>query len=181
MDTLINMMNDGRCQPMILVMPDCNKWIVKKRPIKHGNRWKCVIRYMELSHEHKLEYAVSDLMDMIDTTYAVTPECTVAGLSDGARIAANVANTRPDRIRIVGLFSPVLHKNQLPKDSTQQFVIYVGKKDIFKANGKRFHKRLTKAHIPHEYIEIQGSHDWPVWRKCLSDFLRKSSKKAPVE
>ena len=45
-------------------------------------------------------------MTMIDTTYQVTDLCAVAGLSDGARIAANIANTRPDRIRTVGLFSP---------------------------------------------------------------------------
>ena len=174
-DTLIQMMKDGRCQPMILVMPDCNKWIVKKRPLTHGNRWKCIIRYLELSNEHKLEYAISDLMSMIDTTYATTDQCAIAGLSDGARMAANVANIRPDRIRFVGLFSPVLYKEQLPKDPSQTYLIYVGKNDIFKANGKRFHKRLTKADYPHQFIEIQGSHDWPVWRKCLSDFLEKIS------
>lgn len=172
-DTLIQMMKEGRCRPMILVMPDCSKWIVKKRPLKHGNRWKCVIRYVELSHEHKLEYAISDLMTMIDTTYRVTEECAIAGLSDGARIAANVANIRPDRIRTVGLFSPVLHKKQLPKDTTQSVYIYVGKNDLFKANGKRLHRRMTKAGFPHQYIVLKGHHDWPVWRKCLSDFLEK--------
>lgn len=178
-DTLIQMMKDGRCQPMILVMPDCNKWIVKKRPLTHGNRWKCIIRYLELSNEHKLEYAISDLMTMIDTTYQVTDQCAVAGLSDGARIAANIANTRPEKISTVGLFSPVLHKKQLPGQTAQSYnvsyYIYVGKNDIFKANGKRFHKRLIKADYPHQFIEIQGSHDWPVWRKCLSDFLEKIS------
>ena len=170
-DTLIQMMQDGRCQPMLLVMPDCNKWIIKQRPLKHGNRWKCVIRYVELSHEHKLEYAISDLMTMIDTTYSVTEYCAVAGLSDGARIAANIANTRPDKIRTVGLFSPVLHKKQLPQDPTQSYYIYVGTNDIFKSYGKRFHRRMNRTGNSHEYIEIQGSHDWPVWRKCLSDFL----------
>ena len=170
-DTLIRMMEEGRCQPMILVMPDCNKWIIKERPISHGHRWKCIMRYGKLSHEHELEYAISDLMTMIDTTYNVTDECSIAGLSDGARIAANVANTRPDKIRTVGLFSPVLHKDQLPKDPTQVYRIYVGKNDFLKPSGKRFHRRMTKAGYPHQYRELKGSHNWLIWRQCLADFL----------
>lgn len=170
-DTLKTMIEQGRCRPMILVMPDCNKWIFKERPITHGNRWKCVTHYPQLSREHILEYAVSDLMTMIDTTYQVTEQCAVAGLSDGARIAANIANTRPDRIHTVGLFSPVVYKKQLPKNTGQSYIVYVGKNDFFKPNGKRFHRRMTKADYPHQYIETQGGHDWPVWRKCLSDFL----------
>lgn len=170
-DTLATMISQGRCRPFILVMPDCNKWIFKERPITHGNRWKCVTHYPELSHEHTLEYAVSDLMTMIDTTYHITEQCAVAGLSDGARIAANIANTRPDRIYTVGLFSPVVYKKQLPINTGQSYYIYVGKNDFFKPNGKHFHRRMTKAGYDHQYIEIKGGHDWNVWRKCLADFL----------
>ena len=101
-----------------MVMPDCNKWPFKERPVSHGNLWKCLMHYGRLSREHELEQSISDLMDMIDTTYCVS-SCAVAGLSDGGRIAANVANLRPDRVRQVGLFSPVLHKDQLPNDSTR--------------------------------------------------------------
>lgn len=181
MDTFAKMIAEGRCEPMLLVMPDCNKWPFKERPVRHGNKWKCVTHYGKLSREHELEYAVSDLMDKIDTTYNVIDKCFIAGLSDGARIAANVANTRPDKIRTVGLFSPVIHKGQLPKDSTQQFVIYVGKNDIFKANGKRFHRRMTKAGYPHQYIERKGGHTWRMWQDCLSDFLSRRTKKESIE
>lgn len=172
-DTLEAMMADGRCEPMILVMPDCNKWPFKERPIDHGNLWRCLTHYGKLSHEHVLEYAVSDLIDMIDSTYEVSDECMIAGLSDGARIAANVANTRPDKIRTVGLFSPVIYKDQLPKDSTQFYAIYVGKNDFFKPNGRRFHRRMTQAGYEHQYKIIKGSHNWQIWRQCLSDFLEK--------
>ena len=171
-DTLARMIAEGRCEPMILVMPDCNLWPVEERPLSRGNRFQCIMGYSALSHEHILEYAVSDLMTMMDTTYATSDQCAVAGLSDGARIAANIANLRPDRIRSVGLFSPVLHKEQVPQDPTQQVSIYVGKSDFFKPNGKRLHRRMTKAGHPHAYIEIPRNHDWPVWRKCLSEFLK---------
>ena len=170
-DTLCRMLAEGRCRPMMLVMPDCNKWPFKERPVDHGNIWKCIIHYPRLSREHEIEYALSDLIDMIDSTYHPLPDCAIAGLSDGARMAANVANLRPEHIRTVGLFSPVLHKDQLPKDSTQVYRIYVGKSDIFYSSGNRFHRRMEKAEYPHQWIRMSGNHNWRMWRQCLSDFL----------
>ena len=172
-DTLEALIASGRCQPMLLVMPDCNKWPFKKRPVDHGNLWKCVTHYGKLSREHEIEYAISDLIDMIDTTYHVS-SCAIAGLSDGARMAANVANKRPDRIQSVGLFSPVLRKDQLPKDSAKNYFIYVGQNDMFFMSGERFHRRLNKINYPHQWIVLPGYHNWQMWRRCLSDFLEKS-------
>ena len=170
-DTLDKQIAEGKCQPMMLVMPDNNKWPIKTRPITHGNLWKCVTHYSLLSREHDLELAISDLIDKLDTTYRIT-SCAIAGLSDGGRMAANAANVRPDRLRTVGLFSPVLFKDQLPKDKTQTYFVYVGTSDMFYQNGKRFHKRLEKEYYPHYYFEKKkGHHTWPMWRWCISDFL----------
>ena len=174
-DTLCRMIAEGRCEPMILVMPDCNKWPFKERPTHHGNLWKCLFHYGKLSREHDLELSISDLMDMIDTTYCVST-CAIAGLSDGGRIAANVANLRPDRVRTIGLFSPVLHKDQLPIDSTQQYFIYAGKQDIFAPSAKRFHKHLLRAGYPHQYIVLKGNHNWKMWRQCLPLFLKEQTE-----
>ena len=171
-DTLETKIAAGLCPPTILVMPDCNRWPFRERPVDHGNLWRCVIRYPRLSHEHEVERALSDLIDMIDTTYYVS-SCAMAGLSDGGRIAANAANRRPDRISTVGLFSPVLYKDQLPDDSTQTYYIYVGNSDMFYINGNRFHRRLQKAGYPHTFIVMKGSHNWKVWKQCLSDLLQK--------
>ena len=185
-DTLQALIDAGRCAPMLLVMPDCNLWPTEERPLTRGSRWKCVWRYAELSHEHTLEYAVSDLMDMVDTVYH-TSWCAVAGLSDGARISANIARVRPDRILAVGMFSPVVHKEQLPltiKDTvagndslaaeeSAVYFVYTGRRDMFHPNAKRFHRRLEKACVPHVYVESIGGHTWRNWRLYLSDFLGK--------
>ena len=179
-DTLETMLAQGRCQPMMLVMPDCNKWPFKERPVKHGNLWKCLVRYPRLSREHEIERAVSDLIDMLDTTYH-TSRYSIAGLSDGARIAANVANIRPDRIGAVGLFSPVVHRDQLPDTTdvtlldTRCYSVYVGKKDIFGANGKRYYRRLRKREEQVRYVEFPENHTWRMWRRCLSDFLEHTA------
>jgi len=173
-DTLEAMITSGRCQPMILVMPDCNKWPFKERPTHHRNLWKCVFHYGKLCREHQLEEALSDLMDMIDSSYLVS-DCAVAGLSDGGRMSANLANRRPDRVRAVGLFSPVLRKDQLPQDTTQRYAVYIGKQDFLKGSGKRFHRRMTKQNFPHRFIELDGKHTWPMWQRCLSDFIENLS------
>lgn len=159
----------GLCEPMILVMPDCNRWVIKERPC-HKKLWKSVIRYPFMSHEHQIEKSVSLLIDSIDSLYHPTT-CAVAGLSDGARIAANIANYRPDRIHEVGLFSPVLYKAQLPKDSNLHYSIYIGKQDFLKPNGKRFHKRMLKNNFPHTFIELHGKHNWTMWQQCLREFV----------
>ena len=178
-DTLEKQLAEGRCKPMMLIMVDNNKWPIKTRPITHGNLWKCVSHYSALSREHDLEYAISDLIDKVDSTYRVTT-CAIAGLSDGGRMAANAANKRPDRLRTVALFSPVLHKDQLPKDSTQNYYVYVGTSDMFYASGKRFHKNMVKANRPHHFIEkAKGHHTWPMWRWCISDFLGRISAEDP--
>lgn len=172
-DTLEKQIAEGRCEPVILVMPDCNKWPYKERPDHHGNLWRCLIHYGKLSREHDIECAISDLIDMIDTTYRVSSDCAIAGLSDGARMSANVANKRPDRIRHIGLFSPVLRKEQLPKDSTQIISVFAGKNDIFFHNGEHFSRRLNKRGQPHHMIVLNGSHNWRMWRQCLSLFLEQ--------
>lgn len=171
-DTVDTMVAAGRCLPTMLVMPDVNKWDFD---VCYGNGklWSTLFRYSRLRREHILEYAVSDLIDFIDSTYHTTGICAIAGLSDGARISANVSNIRPDRVRAVGLFSPVLRKEQLPKDSTQNYYIYVGKGDIFYANSCRFHRRMNRRHLVHRFIVLRGTHDWPVWRSSLSAFLEQ--------
>ena len=175
-DTLETMMTAGRCRPTMLVMPDVNKWDFDVCS-SGGKLWSCLFRYSSLTHEHVLEYAISDLIDHIDSIYRATGTCILAGLSDGARISANVANLRPERVSAVGLFSPVLHKEQLPANpdnSTLNYHIYVGRNDIFYASSRRFHRRLNRLNRPHQLVIVPGTHDWPVWRSSLADFLEQT-------
>ena len=169
---LENMVAEGQCRPMILVMPDVNAGVHEDRP-SHHTLWNNVCKYPQLCHNHDIEKALIELILMIDTTYRVSDERYIAGLSDGARIAANAANLLPGYFKAIGMFSPVVHKKQLPQDSAAVYV-YTGKKDMFHANAKRFNRRLEKKQIAHVYIETTGGHTWRNWRIYLSDFLRRS-------
>ena len=167
-----NLVAIGKCEPMIIVMPDVNYGVHEDRP-SHHTLWNNVCKYPYLCHNHDIEKALVELILMIDTTYRVSDERYIAGLSDGARIAANAANLLPGYFKAIGMFSPVVHKKQLPQDSTTVYV-YTGKRDMFHANAKRFNRRLEKKQIAHVYIETTGGHTWRNWRIYLSDFLRRS-------
>ena len=165
-----NLIAEGRIEPLIVVMPDCNTGVHEDRP-SHHTLWNNVWHYPRLCHDHSLEHAMEDLMLHIDTTYHISGRCAIAGFSSGARIAANIVNRYPNRFQAVGLFSPVVYKEQMPKTDIPPFYIYMGKDDMFINNGRRFHKRLTKSGIDHFYTENEGGHTWRNWRLYLSDFL----------
>ena len=165
-----NLAANGKCAPMILVMPDVNYGVHEDRP-SHHTLWNNVFNYPRLCHNHDLEKALVDLTAHIDSTYSVSAHRYIAGFSDGARIAANTANLMPDYFQAVGLFSPVVHKDQLPQDSTV-YSVYTGKKDLFHGNAKRFYKCLAKQSTAHRYIETTGGHTWRNWRLYLADFIR---------
>ena len=169
---LENLVAEGRCEPMILVIPDVNFGVHEDRP-SHHTLWNNVFNYPRLCHDHSLELALEDLMQYMDTTYRVSEHRAIAGFSSGARIAANIVNRYPDKFQAVGLFSPVVYKEQIPKTNIPPFYIYMGKDDMFINNGRRFHKRLTKSGIDHFYMENEGGHTWRNWRLYLSDFLTK--------
>lgn len=170
---LENLVTEGKCEPMILVMPDVNVEIHEDRP-SHYTLWKNICNYSRLCRDRNIEQALVELIQMVDTTYRVSDLHYIAGLSDGARMAANTANLLPNYFSAVGLFSPVVHKEQLPKDSATYYV-YTGKRDMFHNNAKRFNRRLDKVQAPHEYTESIGGHTWRNWRLYLSDYLIKIS------
>lgn len=172
---LENLVAEGKCEPMILVMPDVNVEVHEGYQ-SHYTLWKNICNYGRLCHAQDIERALVELIQMVDTTYLVSDKRYVVGLSDGARIAANTANLLPDYFSAVGLFSPVVHKEQLPKDS-EMYYVYTGKKDFFHGNAKRFKRRLEKAKVPHKYTETIGGHTWRNWRLYLSEFLNTISTK----
>ena len=165
--------------PMIVVMPDCNTGVHEDRP-SHHTLWNNVWHYPRLCRDHSLELALEDLMQYMDTTYRVSDQRYIAGFSSGARIAANIVNRYPDKFQAVGLFSPVIYKEQIPQKSQISnhksqisYHIYMGRSDMFINNGRRFHKRLTKSGIDHFYMENEGGHTWRNWRFYLTDFLER--------
>ena len=174
-----NLVARGKCQPMILVMPDVNVNPKEGTPT-HRSLFNNIMNYSRLCHDHDIERSLVDLMVFVDSTFRVSDKHYIAGLSDGARIAANTANLLPGYFEAVGMFSPVVHKEQLPitdnPSPITHYYVYSGKTDMFHANAKRFNRQLDKTQIPHIYTETIGGHTWRNWRIHLSDFMEQISQ-----
>ena len=46
-----------------------------------------------------------------------------------------------------------------------------GADDFLLAENRSFHRHLESLHIPHEYEEFPGGHDWPYWDKHVQEAI----------
>jgi len=53
------------------------------------------------------------------------------------------------------------------------FWVACGDKDFLFQRNREFHAMLEAKGIRHEYVETEGDHSWPVWRRYLVDFTPK--------
>ena len=84
----------------------------------------------------------------------------------------NLANVNENRFQYVGLFSPVVHRKQLPTDQSTIYWIGSGKGDIFHSQSCRFVKKIKDKQTSFVYYNTSGGHTWRNWRHYLSEFLQ---------
>ena len=181
---LENLIAEGKAEPMIIVMPDCNIDTCAGGSL-HQSLWQSVTGYPQLKHDRSLEFSMGELDQYISTTYRTSGRRAIAGLSSGARIAASIAKHYLGMFEAVGLFSPVVYQEQVPEklsavssqqSSVTRYYIYIGKEDFFVSNARQFHRRLERCGINHYYIETDDAHNWRNWRRYLSDFVQQIFK-----
>jgi enterochelin esterase-like enzyme len=136
---------------------------------------------------------IEELIPMVEKNYKVSKKAddrAIAGMSMGGGQSINIAFSRPDLFRYVGLMSPAANGNvdtQYPafaKDPAavnKQFKVLwvgIGKDDTLTGNGtKAFDEALTKIGIKHTFVVGEGRHEWTVWRYHLRDFAPLLFKK----
>lgn len=172
---LDNLIERGDIRPVVAVMPRC----LLSEP-KHPDRIEStnVFNYAEIlrgdfeRHFHEIE-------EYIHTRYAVQRNGNaIAGLSCGARQAANIANQHTGEYTYVGMFSPVVTKKQLPtyqEDTTLYAKYWVGGGTndwMFLSDARSYAKGLEKRGVEHVYLELKGGHTFTNWRVFVTEFLR---------
>lgn len=179
MQIIENMIAKGQIEPMVVVCPDCNAGPHEDHP-GHHTLFNSIINYPSLIRDHSFELVLEDLVRYVDKHYQVSDRRYIAGLSSGARIAANIINNFPGQFQAIGMFSPVVYKEQLFINPCSleggrcvAIHIYMGKDDLFVDNARRFHQKLDETGVPHTYIETAGAHDWRTWRSHLVEFLTR--------
>ena len=129
---------------------------------------------------------LEDIIPLVERNYKVSakPQARAfAGLSMGGHHALTVALNHHESFGWIGAFSSappptnsvaagLAHAAAVNHD-LKLFWIACGKKDfLFQRNGE-FTAMLKEKGIRHEYLETEGDHSWPVWRRYLTEFAPK--------
>jgi len=174
MDSLIT---SKKAVPMIIVMPDAHAL-----PPGAGGFGD----YGPANSAALCRELTEDIIPLVERTYKVAakPQSRAfAGLSMGGHHALTVALNHHDQFGWIGAFSSAppptntvaagLSNAKKVNDDLKLLWIACGEKDfLFKRNGE-FTSLLKDKGIRCEYVETEGDHSWPVWRRYLTEFAPK--------
>lgn len=173
-----NLIQQGKAEPMIIVMPDANpKNLIGQD--EHVSLMRNLLHYRSWFH-YDFERVFPYMDSFLSSHYRISSDMNrraVAGLSAGATQSITLASMYEDKFKYVGLFSPIVHRKHLPGNENTIYWIGTGKKDIFHSQSKIFAKRLHRRQNHYIYYETDGGHTWRNWRLYLTEFLQFIFKK----
>ncbi len=167
------LIQQGKAEPMIVVMPDANpKKLIGQD--ENVSLMKNLLHYHSWFH-YDFERTFPKMDSFLSTRYRLSADMkmrAVSGLSAGSTQSVTLAKMYEDNFRYVGLFSPIVHRKQVPTSKKTIYWIGSGTTDIFHLQSKKFVKRIHQRQIPYIYYETKGGHTWRNWRLYLSEFLQ---------
>lgn len=168
---LDNLIHQQRIEEVLVVMPRCLLSTPQSNvQVKATN----VCNYGEIL-SGRFEDTFDDIHTYIQSHYTIRATGNaIAGLSCGARQAANIAHNDSCYFSYVGLFSPVVSRKQLPIASNEDMKYWVGACShdwMFLGNAKRYVRQLQKTNIHPHYVEKIGGHTFRNWRIFITEFL----------
>ena len=179
-----NLIRQGKAEPMIVVMPDANpRGLVGQD--ENVSLMQNLLHYASW-FQQDFERVFPQMDSFLSARYSISSDMelrAVAGLSAGGSQSAVLANLYGDNFQYTGLFSPIVHRKQLPNQRNTIYWIGTGKTDIFHPQSKRFVRKLQRQQVPYLYFESSGGHVWRNWRLYLSEFLQfifKDTEKSSV-
>ena len=197
---LDNLIAQGKCEPMIVVMTNGNAWQqaapgesaagMTSPSMGGGGR-----RGGNAGPQKSFEDSFGDVIKYVEANYRVIKKKegrAVAGLSMGGMHSANISRMYAKTFDYVGLFSAAIMPGKnatspvyqdMEKKLATQFAkkpalywIAIGKTDfLYKANVE-YRKLLDEKGYPYEYFENEDGHIWRNWRIYLSEFAPKLFK-----
>jgi enterochelin esterase-like enzyme len=127
---------------------------------------------------------LEDIIPLVEHNYKVVAKPRArafAGLSMGGHHALTVALNHHDQFNWIGAFSSAppptntvvdgLNNSGLVNRDLKLLWIACGKKDFLLQRNETFVALLKDKGVRYEYIETDGDHSWPVWRRYLTEFV----------
>ena len=196
-----NLIAEGKCVPMIVVMPNgnptCNAapgWWHEGMYTPDGNAFN------QRGAKSTMEESFMDIVNFVDNHYQTIPKRSaraVTGLSMGGGHTFGISRLYPQVFDYYGLQSaacrmpkeliPNTPNSKLNDDFDGQmarlfaskpklFWIAIGKDDFLMQMNNELRQYLDAPHYPYEYYENDGGHIWRNWRIYLTLFAQKIFK-----
>ena len=196
-----NLIAEGKCVPMIVVMPNgnppCNAapgWWHEGMYVPDGNAFR------DRPVKASMEESFMDIVRFVDSHYKTINKRAgraVTGLSMGGGHTFGISRLYPESFDYYGLQSAATQmalggwlNSQEPKvDATFEaqlarlfgskpklFWIAIGKDDFLMKANEDLRKYLDSKGYPYEYYENDGGHIWRNWRIYLTMFAQKIFK-----
>lgn len=196
-----NLIAEGKCVPMIVVMPNgnptCNAapgWWHEGMYTPDGNAFN------QRGAKSTMEESFMDIVNYVDSHYKTIKKRSaraVTGLSMGGGHTFGIARLYPETFDYYGLQSaacrmpkdlvPNTPNSKLNEDFDGQmarlfaskpklFWIAIGKDDFLMQMNTDLRKYMDAHQYPYEYYENDGGHIWRNWRIYLTMFAQKIFK-----
>jgi len=178
--------------PTIVVLPNTNQYNDER---DYGNaRLKSALEsFYEVDGTVESRF-LDDVVagaDSLLRTIADKDHRAVAGLSIGAMQSIYLSANFPETFGYVGMFSPMVHSflkpgpdnnfyHRLSRKQISQFsnppslyLIMIGRADFFHPSIERWSRSLSKRNYKHEYVCVEGGHEWYNWTDFCNEFLKR--------
>jgi enterochelin esterase-like enzyme len=167
-----NLLVQGKVRPMVIVMTDGHAVPPSSAESRGRN-----------TDEFRRDL-LTDVIPFIEANYHVKTDRmdrAIVGLSMGGGQSLTIGLNHPELFAWVGGMSSAVFNSESiarravsnPTEMNGQLKVLwfaCGKSDsLLKAN-QDFSELLTKNGVKHEFVETEGNHSWPVWRKYLAEF-----------
>jgi len=186
-----NLIAEGKCVPMIVVMPNgnptCNAapgWWHEGMYTPDGNAFR------ERGAKASMEESFMDIVRYVDSHYRTIAKRegrAVTGLSMGGGHTFGISQLYPETFDYYGLQSAAC---RIPKDKVKfdeqmarlfaskpkLYWIAIGKEDFLMQMNNELRQYLDAKGYPYEYYENDGGHIWRNWRIYLTLFAQKIFK-----
>ena len=183
-----NLIAEGKCVPMIVVMPNgnptCNAapgWWHEGMYTPDGNAFN------QRGAKASMEESFVDIVNYVDSHYKTIKKRSgraVTGLSMGGGHTFGISRLYPETFDYYGLQSAAARVQQNDAKFNEQmsrlfsskpklFWIAIGKEDFLIQQNNGLRQYLDEHKYPYEYYENDGGHIWRNWRIYLTMFAQK--------
>lgn len=183
-----NLINEGRAEPMIVVMPNAN--IFQDAAPGQGKDGYYKPQFMAPGTMNgKYEECFTDIINFVESQYRVKADKgdrAIAGLSMGGFHTMHISRFHPNTFDYMGLFSAAIMPREevesavyediegtLMKQKENGYQLYwiaIGKTDFLYQANQDFRQMLDKIEMDYQYMETEGGHIWRNWRVYLTKF-----------